>query len=56
MWKKDLEKENVDLEIISTHHFDADHHFELHKIKLKSFDQQSDVPMRSLYSMFPIKQ
>ena len=28
--------------------FDADHHFEPHKIEFKSFDQQSDVPMRGL--------
>ena len=28
--------------------FDADHHFEPHKVEFKSFDQQSDVPMRGL--------
>ena len=28
--------------------FDADHYFEPHKIEFKSFDQQSDVPMKDL--------
>ena len=32
--------------------FDADHHFEPHKIEFKSFDQQSDVSMRGeVYSL-----
>ena len=28
--------------------FDADHHFEPHKIGFKNFDQQSDIPKRGL--------
>ena len=28
--------------------FDADHHFELHEIGFKNFDQQSDIPKRGL--------
>ena len=28
--------------------FDADHHFETHKIGFKDFDQQWDVPKRGL--------
>ena len=28
--------------------FDADHHFETHKIGFKNFDQQSDKPKRGL--------
>jgi hypothetical protein len=33
--------------------FDADHHFETHKIGFKDFDQQWDVPKRGLE---PVKQ
>ena len=33
--------------------FDADHHFEPHKIGFKNFDQQSDIPKRGLY---PVKE
>ena len=33
--------------------FNADHHFESHKIGFKDFDQQSDIPKRGLYPVKP---